>query len=146
MRTGHSILSAGARRRLARLGFAVLFLLVFCFAMCIRTGARELISPARAFGNLWLWVRLEIAERFDLPLKLQRSALISASPYFFETVSRFRNLIITMLCGAAIAVGGACYQVLFKNPMAAPTMLGVGSGISLGLLLLVAQYSVGLTP
>ena len=143
MRTGRNLRSGRARRRLGRLGLGVLFLLVFCFALCIRTGARELISPVRAFSNLWLWARLEAAERFDLPLKLQRSELIQASPYFFETVSRFRNLLVTLLCGAAIAVGGACYQVLFRNPMAAPTMLGVGSGINLGLLLLVAQYSVG---
>ena len=143
MRTGHNMLSTGARKRLGRAGLAVLFLLVFCFALCIRTGARELISPARAFENLWLWARLGIADRFDLPLKLQRSELIQASPYYFETVSRFRNLLVTMLCGASVAVGGACYQVLFRNPMAAPTMLGVGSGINLGLLLLVAQYSVG---
>ncbi len=142
MQTGRDFLSGRLRSRLGRAGLAVLFLLVFCFALCIRTGARELMSPAQAFSNLWLWARLEIAERFDLPLKLQRAALIQTSPYFFETVSRFRNLIVTMLCGAAIAVGGACYQVLFRNPMAAPTMLGVGSGINLGLLILVAQYSV----
>ena len=143
MRTGRDSLSGRGEGRLQRAAAAVLFLLVFCFAMCIRTGARELISPSRAFGNLWLWLRLEAAERFDLPLKLQRNALIQASPYFFETVSRFRNLLVTMICGASIAVGGACYQVLFRNPMAAPTMLGVGSGINLGLLLLVAQYSAG---
>ncbi len=143
MRTGRDSLSVRMRGRLRRVVPAVLFLLAFCFALCIRTGARELISPAQAFGNLWLWIRLEAAEKFRLPLSLQRSAMIAASPYFFETVSRFRNLIVTMICGAAIAVGGACYQVLFKNPMAAPTMLGVGSGINLGLLILVAQYSVG---
>ena len=48
----------------------------------------------------------------------------------------------TAICGGAIAIGGATYQVIFKNPMAAPTMLGVSSGISLGLLLLVFQYSI----
>ena len=54
MRTGHKSFSGCAGRRLGRAGLAALFLLVFCFALCIRTGARELMSPAQAFSNLWL--------------------------------------------------------------------------------------------
>ncbi len=115
---------------------------VFLFAMCIRTGAQELISPKIMLHNMLLWIRLGAADLLELPLSLQRNQLIGDSPYFYETVARFRILIFTMLCGAAIALGGAVYQLLFHNPMAAPTMLGIGSGINLGLLILVVQYSV----
>ena len=110
--------------------------------MCLRTGAREFMSPFMMLHNFTLWIRLSIADLFHTSLSLQRAELIAASPYYFETISRFRNLVDTAICGSIIAIGGATYQVIFKNPMAAPTMLGVGSGISLGLLLLVTQYSV----
>lgn len=141
MRIGHDTAYTGRRGRLRFLIPALCFVLVFCFAMCIRTGAVELISPARAFGNLWLWLRLWVAEKLKLPLSLQKRELIQNAPYYLESIARFRNLIATGICGAVIAVGGACFQVLFKNPMAAPTMLGVGSGINLGLMLLTVQYS-----
>ncbi len=121
---------------------AALLCIAFFFAMCIRTGAPEFISPKMMIHNMILWVRLGIADLFHLPLSLQRKQVTADSPYFYETVARFRILIFTMLCGAAIALGGAVYQVLFHNPMAAPTMLGIGSGINFGLLILVVQYSV----
>ena len=130
-----------SKRRITLLVFFFAFLLVFAFAMCIRTGRPELIPPSQVLQNLILWIRLSIADIMDLPLKLQKQRLIENAPYYLETISRFRNLIMTMTCGAIIAVGGAVFQILFRNPMAAPNMLGTGSGISLGLMILVLQYS-----
>lgn len=37
-----------------------------------------------------------------------------------------------MFCGIALASSGACFQAVFHNPMASPTMLGVESGGTLG--------------
>lgn len=112
-------------------------LAVFMFSMCIRTGAPELIDPRFVISNIGLWIRLTVADLFHQPLALQRKELVSASPYYLETVARFRMLLITMLCGAVISLGGMVFQILFHNPMAAPSMLGVSSGVSLGLILLV---------
>jgi iron complex transport system permease protein len=143
MRIGRKSGQAGAQR--VSLWTAVLVLaicLVFFFAMCIRTGAQTLLPPRVMLHNMLLWVRLWIAELMELPLALQKQELVAASPYYYETVAQFRILVYTMLCGAAIALGGAVFQILFRNPMAAPTMLGVSSGINLGLLVLVVQYSV----
>ena len=117
------------------------FLILIAFSMCIRTGRPELISPVQVFKNLYLWVRLTVADLFNEPLQLGKQQLIAQTPYYLETVSRFRNLLMTMICGAVIAAGGAVFQIVFQNPMATPHMLGTGSGISLGLLVLVLQYS-----
>lgn len=116
-------------------------LAVFIFAMCIRTGAPELISPRIVADNMILWIRLSIADLFHQPLALQRAELVEAHPYYLETVARFRMLLITMLCGAVISLGGMVFQILFHNPMAAPSMLGVSSGVSLGLVVLVYLYA-----
>lgn len=121
---------------------AAAFLMVFAFSMCIRTGQPELLSPVQVVKNMMLWIRLSLADLLNSPLKLQKQRIIEETPYYLETIARFRNLIMTMTCGAVIAVGGAVFQILFRNPMAAPNMLGTGSGISLGLLILVMQYSV----
>ncbi len=148
MRTGHDNNrnpEGGWMPRRHRAGDGLLILLmagVFVFAMCIRTGAPELLPPPLVFHNFTLWIRLSLAELFHQPLALQRQEMINDSPYYLETVARFRILLMTMICGAVIAMGGMVFQILFHNPMAAPSMLGVSSGVNLGLILLVVRYTV----
>ncbi|MDR0838850.1 MAG: iron ABC transporter permease [Oscillospiraceae bacterium] len=112
-----------------------------CFALCVRTGAPELISPRYPIHNLGLWAKLGFARVFKLPLYTQRQTLIASSAYYFETVARARNLAVTVLCGGGIALCGVIFQTIFKNPAASPTMLGVSNGIELGMLILVLKYS-----
>ncbi|SDF00306.1 FecCD family ABC transporter permease [Sporolituus thermophilus] len=45
---------------------------------------------------------------------------------------RWPRLALAMLIGSSLAVSGACYQALFKNPLADPFILGVSSGAALG--------------
>ena len=45
---------------------------------------------------------------------------------------RFPRIILGFIAGAALAVSGAGYQGIFKNPMADPFVLGVSSGAALG--------------
>lgn len=50
---------------------------------------------------------------------------------------RLPRAITAVLCGSALAVSGLQMQSLFKNPIAGPHLLGVSSGASLGVALLV---------
>lgn len=45
---------------------------------------------------------------------------------------RFPRVILTALVGAGLALAGASFQGLFRNPMADPYIIGVSSGASLG--------------
>lgn len=45
---------------------------------------------------------------------------------------RFPRILLGFIAGAALAVSGAGYQGIFKNPMADPFVLGVSSGAALG--------------
>ena len=45
---------------------------------------------------------------------------------------RLPRVLAAMLIGAALAVSGACLQRVFRNPLAAPELLGVSSGAALG--------------
>lgn len=45
---------------------------------------------------------------------------------------RLPRVIAAILIGAALAISGASYQSVFKNPLVAPDMLGVSSGACVG--------------
>lgn len=47
-------------------------------------------------------------------------------------VVRLPRILLAALAGAALAVSGAAYQGLFKNPMVSPDILGVSSGAGAG--------------
>lgn len=51
---------------------------------------------------------------------------------------RFPRIIISMLAGAAIAVSGALFQAVLKNPLADPGIIGISSGASFAAVLITA--------
>lgn len=48
---------------------------------------------------------------------------------------RFPRVVIAALVGAGLALSGAAFQGLFRNPMADPYVIGVSSGAALGAIL-----------
>ncbi len=61
-------------------------------------------------------------------------------PGYWAIENRAGVLGVTLLCGILLSVAGMLYQNVFKNPLAGPGMLGASSGVSLGIILLVALY------
>lgn len=53
------------------------------------------------------------------------------------TGSRLPRVFTAILAGSSLALGGMLMQTLFRNPLAGPSVLGVSSGASLGVALLV---------
>lgn len=51
---------------------------------------------------------------------------------------RFPRIIISMIAGAAIAVSGALFQAVLKNPLADPGIIGISGGASLAAVLITA--------
>lgn len=63
---------------------------------------------------------------------------------------RLVKAIVAVLCGVALTISGLQMQTLFRNPLAGPYVLGVSSGASLGVALLilgapVLGFSIGAT-
>ncbi|MBI4645012.1 MAG: iron ABC transporter permease [Bacteroidia bacterium] len=54
---------------------------------------------------------------------------------------RLPKAITAIIAGLALSVSGLLMQTLFRNPLAGPDVLGVSSGASLGVALLVLGYS-----
>lgn len=117
-----------------------IFLLLWGVSMLIRTSRVEFLSPMEAYGNLYNWIKLNICRFFQLPGYLEASDYIANSDSYYETVRRFQISTLTFFSGAMVSVAGAVYQNVFRNPMAAPTVLGVSTGIELGVLALVMLY------
>lgn len=59
---------------------------------------------------------------------------------------RFPRLVLGGLVGASLAMSGAGYQGVFRNPLAAPFLLGVAAGAGLGATMAIAydvRFGVG---
>ncbi len=61
---------------------------------------------------------------------------------WYRTIFDFRlpKAIVATLAGAALAVSGLQMQTLFRNPLAGPYILGISSGASLGVALVVLGF------
>lgn len=80
--------------------------------------------------------------RFSIPPKMLMDIMLSnfmpIEPYWGDNIAtvvmnvRFPRIMLGLLVGGALAVSGASYQTLFKNPMASPDILGVSAGAGFG--------------
>ena len=68
-----------------------------------------------------------------------------ASWRFIILESRLPQAITALLCGPALAVSGLLLQTAFNNPLAGPSILGINSGASLGvaIVMLLMGGSIG---
>lgn len=62
---------------------------------------------------------------------------------FIVLESRLPMALAALLAGAALAVSGLLLQTAFRNPLAGPSILGINSGASLGVALVVLAGSGG---
>lgn len=121
--------------------FGIVLALVVVFSLCQGVSSVGLIySPLDVIGCYASWIKLNIGAVFVPSLALEKTAVLAAYPMFNEVVTRFSYTIITVVCGVMLSVSGMLYQNVFRNPVAAPTMLGVSNGISVGQVLLVLVY------
>ena len=68
-----------------------------------------------------------------------------ASWSFIVWESRLPQALAAMLSGGALAVCGLMLQTAFKNPLAGPSILGINSGASLGVALVMLLFGGSVT-
>ncbi len=80
---------------------------------------------------------LGLSER--LPAALWPRAAIAPDPADLRQIlvhhSLLPRLVVSILCGAALALAGAVFQQVLRNPLASPATLGVSAGAKLALAL-----------
>lgn len=100
-------------------------------------GYATMKPPSFTWGNIRLWAQYAWATLTNQP----RMAIINARPIGYSmTFSTIKALLMCMACGALLALSGNIFQNVFRNPMAAPTMLGVNTGVHIALLFMTITY------
>ncbi|MBR5802995.1 MAG: iron ABC transporter permease [Bacteroidaceae bacterium] len=113
--------------------------------------AREKISIA-LMGILMatLFVVNLFVGSVEIPLKDVWNVLcgegdtVRASWQFIILENRLPQALTALLCGSALAVSGLMLQTVFRNPLAGPSILGIDSGASLGVALVMLFCGGGL--
>ncbi len=81
---------------------------------------------------------MNVLPLFDSTLYNKNALLLTefASTYGAGTYTLVMNramvTFLVVLCGVMLALSGMLFQTSFRNPLAAPTMLGVSDGVTLG--------------
>lgn len=125
------------KKLLILIGAAVI---AFLFSLCLKTIETGFVPPGEVLSNYKAWITINMGDWFDWPVYLHRAEIIEGLPSYYDSVSRLKITVITFVCGIMLALSGSLFQSVFRNPIAAPTMLGVNTGVSLGILALVLQY------
>ena len=82
----------------------------------------------------------------DLPTVVKiitgRESNSIASNVFFRL--RLPRTIMAVLAGAGLGLSGAVYQIVFKNPLASPDIIGISAGANLGAAtaIVISSYSM----
>lgn len=77
------------------------------------------VGPDDIIGSIWAWLS---GRPSDLPPQVETVIWNIRGP----------RVLAAILCGAALAVAGAAFQGLFRNPLVSPDILGASSGAALG--------------
>ncbi|WP_407077516.1 FecCD family ABC transporter permease [Streptomyces sp. SCSIO 30461] len=56
---------------------------------------------------------------------------------------RLPRVLVALLVGAALAVGGAVFQSISRNPLGSPDVLGIGQGATVGALIVIVLFHGG---
>ncbi len=101
--------------------------------MIILAVAIMLLIPAGLFCGGVLLSPSEIVEAFFV----EDEADIN---HFIVVGSRFPALLTSLVAGAALAIAGLMMQTTFNNPLAGPSIMGISTGASFGVALVVMMF------
>mgnify|MGYP004727490069 CR=1 FL=1 len=113
---------------------------VLMVSLCLKTEKHGFVPPLEVLANYRTWLEINIGKVCGLEVYLRRAQIIAGMPTYTDSINRLMITAVAFICGVLLSMAGALFQAVFRNPIAAPTMLGVNTGVSLGILVLVLQY------
>ncbi len=125
--------------------FIIALVVIVCISLCLpyygvgsQGQSGGVYSPEVVFASWQLWFKMTVLPLFDQTLYNQNARLLTdfAAVYGIGTytlvINRTMVTFLVILCGMMLALSGMLFQTSFRNPLAAPTMLGVSDGVTLG--------------
>ena len=137
-----SLMAEDARKLRAKcLAFGVALAVVTLFALCISGSySWRIYSPLEVIDSFGRWFSMMFSQITGSSSYADIRASYIATVYAPDIMAHSLTVLKYLLCGAILAVAGMLYQNAFRNPIAAPSMLGVSSGINLVLVLMVLAF------
>ena len=129
------------KRHYVRKCLALLAVLIVLSIASLPLGVdvKQIYGYGDVLGALSLWVEVTLD---NLTADVQHTSLelLERCPAYYQVLARIAVTGICIAGGAMTALSGGLYQMVFRNPIAAPTMLGVGNGVTLGVVALVVVF------
>ena len=122
--------------------FGIACVVIALFALCINpTQPGQFNSPVDVIRSIGAWFTLVPSMLFDSASYGQAFAAVKADiPSYANCMLQTWNVAKFAISGMLLALAGMLYQNTFRNPIAAPSMLGVSNGMNVALLVLVLQF------
>ena len=127
------------------LGLVVIFVVLILASLCLSYyNIGVMYSPVNVVQALFtraslFFQQLISPDTFDITQVNEASTTIQG---YGDICQRFDVTIVTVVCGLLLSLSGMLYQNVFKNPIAAPSMLGVSAGVRIGTIVLVLMFGV----
>ncbi len=122
------------------IAWTVALIVVFFASAGVAVSHVYYYDPKTVFDSICLLIKLGFEHLFDPGALQTKNVEMNAIDGFYEVRTRLLISVLTAACGALLAISGSLYQQVFRNPIAAPTMLGVSNGVSIGVLILILQF------
>lgn len=125
MRMGRSLSKSRQYNRKNSICISIILLILLFLLICLATS----LGVANVSPNNILKV---IASKIPLLNHYYPTDSIRATTYAIIWNVRLPRVLLSALTGGALAIVGATFQGIFRNPLADPHILGVSSGAALG--------------
>jgi iron complex transport system permease protein len=79
----------------------------------------------------------DVKINFDQIIDVLKGDFVENKSFSYIIEQRLNRTIMAILGGSALAVSGLILQVFFRNPLAGPGVLGISSGVTLGVAIVV---------
>ena len=126
------------RRKVAVVG-GLLFV-VCAFTLCIDNYRGRIASPFEVLSCYGMWFNQFFTSIASPGEVMSGADLLEFNTSYFYITDHAAVIAVTVVCGMLLALSGSLYQSVFRNPIASPSMLGVASGVQLGVLVLVVIF------
>ncbi len=150
MKTTNALLQKQRDHEVIRIAIFLLALLVLVFFSLCFTGAQgqwypysfpyAFYTPIEVGNALYLNAYDALASATHAFEPHTKAWIAQNCSCYWAVFERLQVVGVTLICAILLSISGVLYQNVFANPIAGPGMLGASSGVSLGMMLLVALY------
>lgn len=121
------------------IGLVCALVVLFLASLCISASTYEVYAPGQVVDALAMWFKTTF-ETVVMGQAYTTEQIMDICPQYYQVTVRVVITFMALITGIIVTLAGMIYQGVFRNPVAAPTMLGVAGGLNMGLLIFVYEF------